>query len=262
MNSIMNLPKIDLHGKEVVELVSNFAPFLTPIGPATVAILGMSHGLSESMGFWGVLPAFGSGLGMEGTGYLASYLLMRGIRRGSFASSFLSALFLFAYAAFAVAAIGEIKNAGIFQWFVCMSIACYLVVGLYTYENKQELERRQTQQDEIDAKKKDLEIKQQELALYERGQEIERARKEIELRVMQERTKQARASARSNGHPVPVRSVSSEQPNSELDPTKLAHARAFFEANPRASARAWLKSDGCPVTSPESASKYRKAVQP
>lgn len=45
------------------------------------------------------------------------------------------------------------------------------------------------------------------------------------------------------------------------DKEKLAHARAFFTANPRASARAWLKSEGCPVTSPESASKYKKAVQ-
>jgi len=88
------------------------------------------------------------------------------------------------------------------------------------------------------------------------------ANKSHELSMEKERTKQAAAAARlakaENVHPVS--SVSTEQNEQALDEKTLESARAFFSANPKASARAWLKSDGCPVKSPETASKYKKAV--
>jgi len=83
------------------------------------------------------------------------------------------------------------------------------------------------------------------------------------LELEKQKTKQANAAARlakAQGGAAVVRPVSIEHTEQVLDEKTLSHARIFFTANPKASARAWLKSDGCPVKSPETASKYRKAV--
>jgi flagellar biosynthesis GTPase FlhF len=238
---------------EPIELVAKFAPFLTPIMPASMAVAGMAQsGQNTMMGGFSIIPALASGLGMEGTGYLAAHLLIRSIRKKDLLSGILSVVFLVAYAAFAIHAMQNIENAEMFQAFVGMSVITYLGAGVFTRMKTTESEAQyekdeaaKLQREELEKQRFQLDIEKERAELArqaaEQAERAERARLEHEEKMAALRVREVNANVRQakieHGAGVrPVRQNKPEQPNTpRTDAARLARVVALLRQEPQAS---------------------------
>ncbi len=249
--------------KPFIEILEKYAPIATPIAPAAVAIGGMYSGLYAQYGGWAALPAGISGIGMEGTGYMAAHLLIKAIRRKDWGMAGAGLLFLIGYAIFAIVAMSVVPNATMFQAFVAMSIITYLTVGALAYD-------RTPAEEEIEKKRREIEFERQRIELARLKAEADAIQKaedarlrELEIKLEHERTLQANAQARAakaNGRSS-VREIKDEHPNRgrQLDPARLATVKAYLGDNPGASVRDVC--DACGISSTDVASRYMKAAQ-
>jgi len=254
--------------KEAIEIISKYAPFLTPLAPAAVAVGGMTYSLTIAYGGWAFLPALGSGLGMEATGYLSSHLLIRAIRRGDFWSALLALCFLLGYAGFAIAAMSTMRNAATFQYFVAMSVVTYLCVALYVFDNKQAKAADEKRMREIEDRRAALQIEKEEAALHIETEkahaEIENNRLKWEAQVEHERTLQSNADVRrakaEQGKPVQsVQSVRHRTSVQALRPDWLQKTRDYLAVKPDATTREISAMLG--ASSPSTGKTYRDAAK-
>ena len=245
--------------------ISQYFPVLAGSPPAFVLAAGLYKSIALTLGITGgiemLIPIALAGCGMSGmiaTEMMTYKVTARAFARqewGAFIIAALGVALISGFVLFAVYVGADTKS--LVTSTITMLVG-YVIIGVTTYmdthksvkkENAEEVERQTENQ---------IKLLQAQADAAERLAKAEAEKLDKERLLQNSRN---RAGVPSNGRPK-VSSVSTEQPAEQLDPAKLAHARAFFTVNPRASARAWLKSDGCPVTSPESASKYKKAVQP
>jgi len=233
----------------ITTIYGYIAPYAAPVPSAYVLGVNVYHSILTVSGadYWwlAAIAAFIGMVGIESTGGLSAILVSRAFVQKTWTIMSMAALAVIAYAIFVAWGIYSSSDSRPMITTVAITLLAYFVVALW--EGMKALDNKQS----IDTNN----------ALLAAQAEIARLNAEKNLTNSQVRL--AKASNLSSGQrPVSTGQVdvSNERPADALDPSILEAARVFWKANPRASARAWLESESCPIKSQTTASKYKKVV--
>jgi hypothetical protein len=232
------------------------APYAAPVPSAYVLGMNVYHSILTVSGseYWwlAALAAFIGMVGIESTGGLSAILVSRAFVQKSWSIMGLAMAAVVAYAGFVAWGIYSSDDSKPMITTVAITLLAYFVVALW--EGMKVLD--QQHKDETSTALMNSQTRAQELEAEVKRLEAQRKLTNSEIRL-------AKASNPSSGQ-TPASSgqvdTSSGRPSNALNPSILEAARAFFESHPKASGRAWVESDGCPVSSPTTASRYKAAI--
>jgi hypothetical protein len=232
------------------------APYAAPVPSAYVLGVNVYHSILTVTGqeYWwlAAIAAFIGMVGIESTGGLSAILVSRAFVQKSWSIMGLAMAAVVAYAVFVAWGIYSSDDSKPMITTVAITLLAYFVVALW--EGMKALDQKKA--DETSAALSNAQTKVMELDAEIKRMDAERKLRNSEIRL-------AKASNVSSGQSqVSAGRVdtSNERPVANLNPSILDAARVFFESNPKASGRAWVESDGCPVSSPTTASRYKAAI--
>ena len=242
--------------KDVTFYYQYLAPYAAPVPSAYVLGVNVYHsilGVSGGDYWWlAALAAVIGMVGIESTGGLSAILVSRAFVQKSWSIMRLAMLAVVAYALFVAWGIYSSDESRPMITTVAITLLAYFVVALY--EGLKEIEKKK--QDDSNLALQAAQAKALEL-------EAEIKKLDAERKLTNSQTRFEKASSLSSGHFVlssGQMDASIGQAAKALKPSILEAARVFFANNPKASARAWLETENCPINSPTTASRYKAAV--
>lgn len=242
--------------KDISVIYGYLAPYAAPVPSAYVLGVNVYHSIKlvsgDEYAWVAALAALVGMIGIEATGGLSAILVSRAFVQKSFSIMRLAILAVVAYAGFVAWGIYSSNESRPMITTVAITLLAYFVVALF--EGMKEVDKQK--HDTVSLALQSAQARALELEAEKELLEAERRKTNSEIRLAKVSNLSSGQAVLSNGQ-----MDTSTGQKKALDPSILDAARVFFGSNPRASARSWLETAGCPVKSPMTASKYKAAVE-